>query len=649
MAVETQNWGPAVEQTKLWLETTDFNAGARSRVSPAAISGAMKIFLSAGLLDDVIAVLDEVPARGGAVNLFHWNIAIKGARQHKRFDEVVVLFDRMLAAGLEPDKYSVASMIPTLAELRQWDRAKLLYNGIPDSECDEVLRCSILQCAVKCARVSEALELFEGFPRPRSAQQFNSVISLLGAVGRWKDALDCYHVLLREAGEDRIALFTILRVLEKAGLGDADARDAAAQVKLLSRGGGGDGSSAATPDASMPPQQPQQHSEVDASGPPLSLNHLLAEARRSGAYKQAVEAADKWLAATYKHGHWSPAGLTQVTQIFGEANRVDRLVALLEQIESLASSTQPWRGPGVRNLNVLMAAFTKSGRPDLSLRVFAGIPAESRDGYSFGSALLALERQGNVEEAEAVLRAVDAAGLPRTPVMVNTMLALYGKAGLFERLVTTFRGLGPHADEVSRRVVLAALEKGGQVDTIAAMRGELFPTAARKPAPCVRPSKEAEVLAGGDADVDVEEVDEVDEEGGVSIRVLAQMPALSKAGTLFQKLMEKPSAGGISGVVKLYAMSGHIDAAIDMVENLGPAVNPITLSSTYNAILLAASSIGDWESAYNLFDRMVEKDVPRTMATYRYLMHVLQEYGDEDCVREVEVQAKVDGISLQAL
>ena len=128
MGVKTQNWGPAVTATKSWLSSHDFAAPS---ASPAAITGAMKIFISAGLVDEALAVIDLVRKKGGTLNAMHFNVALQGARQHKRYADAVLLFDRMtLECGIRADKFSVSTMIPTLAELGQWDRAIGLYNQV---------------------------------------------------------------------------------------------------------------------------------------------------------------------------------------------------------------------------------------------------------------------------------------------------------------------------------------------------------------------------------------------------------------------------------------------------------------------------------------------------------------------------------------
>ena len=387
--------------------------------------------------------------------------------------------------------------------------------------------------------------------------------------------------------------------------------------------------------------------------PQVPLNDLLREARRSGDYSIAVDAADAWRRAQ-RSTLSSSGGLQVVLQIYGEARLGDRVEEMMQAMDdaALQSKNQDYRPPSLRNYNALLVALVKCGRPKVALSVFERM--RDTDSYSFGAALLALERMGNWQAALELFESLGSGSgssqrVEKSVPLYNTLLSSLAKAGQWQKLLAVFREMGDKADQVSKSVVIQGLGRAGQVELLASMRAELMGDVKGGGGARINSSKDASDQAAGEDD----DVDDESRGGAGKVSVLRSMPVESKAGTLLQKLTEKPAQGGIQSIAKFYAMAGHIENAISMLDQIEEqgqtASNANARMATYNEILVALDWRGDWERAFELFLRMVKNNVPRNKTTYRAIGHVIGEFGDEDCLAHVQRRAENDGVDLNAL
>ena len=672
LAEQVGNFLPAVTEAQKWLDT----APLQQRKSASEITWVIKIFSRAGLADDAARVIDVVLSRGGEINTIHYNAALTALKQHKRHDKARALFERMKSAGAgcQPDQFTLTTMISVFAEQGDWEQGWQLYSSARNP--DAILQTAILQCASRCGKVDELLALFSSFSQPRPHPMFHAALAALGAAGRWQEAVDVYRRMLGESGADSIARYNIVRILQQhgqAGLA-AEFQQQGAAALVGGAGAAGGATMAATAAAAggaalavgtAAAAAAAAGAGAGAGSGSIPLTDLLREARRSGDYRIAVERADAWC-ATQRNGIFSPGGLQSVIQIYGEARLADRVLSLQAAMARQAQ-TQPERPPSLKNYNALLVALVKCGQADEALRVFALLPLPQRDAYSYSGALMAHQRKGNWQAALALFESMEteAPGVDKPAPLYNTLLSSLARAGQWRQMLAVFRQMGPKADSVSRAVVAQGLGKAGRVDELVAMRAELGGAAGDGAGAAGAGGVgggwrggQGEEAGTGAGEGEQTAVGASGEEEVSFGGVLRQMPVESKAGTLLQKLAEKPAQGGIHSVAKFYAMAGLLDQAIAVLEQseegaagsgAGAAggANSTARMAVYNEILVALGSIGDWERAYALFVRMVDNNVPRSLTTYRAVAHVLSEFGDEDCMDLVEQQAVKDGVDLK--
>ena len=406
------------------------------------------------------------------------------------------------------------------------------------------------------------------------------------------------------------------------------------------------------------------------SGAPLSrnawlpLNTLLREARRSGDFRLALDAADSWVAA-HKHPYiTSLGGLQCAIQIYGEARARDRVLALVD-VMGRQCRDHPNQPVSLRNWNTAMVALSQVGKADEAIAVFESL--KERDKFSFGAALKARERQGNWQASLDLFAALRAA-VPLEEIDAapfHSLLSCLSKAGQWEALLDVF-ALMPVSKRtrVTRQIVLQGLGKAGKAELIATMRHELLdehatdvPRASTSAA-VNQPLRAVQRKIGDEVATEEEEEEEREgDEGAEAVQVLQRMPPESKAGTLLDKLREAPAMAGLYSVAKFYASVMRIDEALSLLDELeaGLASSPNSSAQAqglYNEILKAVTKEGRWQQAGELLRRMVVQKVPRSLTTYQALLRMRREadsVNDEQALAQLEAQAKDDGVDLERL
>jgi len=114
-----------------------------------------------GLVEDSISLLDAVKKAGGSINIYNYNAALSACKKHKQFNRCLKLFEELQQLQLqpqsnndddsnsnsnispdsngtkekkdtkdsiEPDKVTLSIVISSLAELGQWEKAKVLFD-----------------------------------------------------------------------------------------------------------------------------------------------------------------------------------------------------------------------------------------------------------------------------------------------------------------------------------------------------------------------------------------------------------------------------------------------------------------------------------------------------------------------------------------
>jgi pentatricopeptide repeat protein len=140
---------------------------------------------------------------------------------------------------------------------------------------------------------------------------YTSIISVLGKAGDWERAWALFQGMQRPQGgllplkPDKVLVFTMVRILEKAGQ-----LERAAKVK----------------------QSSLQISRDDLETPTSPrFNDLIREGKRYGDFKLAVQAADAWL--SLNSSLRSPSGVTACINVYGFAVQPEKALNILDRLK----------------------------------------------------------------------------------------------------------------------------------------------------------------------------------------------------------------------------------------------------------------------------------------------------------------------------
>jgi pentatricopeptide repeat protein len=294
-------------------------------LTQSGVNSVIKIYGLAAMVDDAVEALSIAESKGVSLNVRHYNAVINVCRKHKRYDDALAVYERLLGASsskpggnglfLCPDIASKSSIIGVLGEQGQWERALNIFREVKVEEKDTILFTTMLCTLEKCSRTSESLEVFEEMmmmssSRTRSKedsikpsadsnsavdsskerkpdkanitptiQMYTSVISVLGKNGDWERSWALFQNMQKEEGgllalvPDKVLVFTMVRILEKAGQLEKAALVKQSSLKHF--------------------QQPFASEESSPSAP--NFNDLIREGKRSGDFRAAESAADSWL------------------------------------------------------------------------------------------------------------------------------------------------------------------------------------------------------------------------------------------------------------------------------------------------------------------------------------------------------------------
>jgi pentatricopeptide repeat protein len=292
-------------------------------LTQAGVNSVIKIYGLAAMVEDAVEALKIAESKGVLLNVRHYNAVINVCRKHKYYDEAVAVYERLLSMSsnssnsnrsgppIYPDIASKSSMIGILGEQGNWQRALSIFREIPKHGRDTILYTTILGCLEKNSRASEAQNIFEelllGIKEKKNKNEnplsinaghsdlnitqsasalvvpnlrlYTSIISVHGKNGDWERSWGMFQNMQKPIGEfpalipDKVLIFTMVRILEKAGQLEKAALVKQSSLKYF-----------------------VERSVSDDSIAAPNFSDLIREGKRSGDFRAAFAAADSWLA-----------------------------------------------------------------------------------------------------------------------------------------------------------------------------------------------------------------------------------------------------------------------------------------------------------------------------------------------------------------
>ncbi|XP_074580181.1 pentatricopeptide repeat-containing protein At2g29760, chloroplastic-like [Curcuma longa] len=157
-----------------------------------------------------------------APDIISFNSMITGYIHGGRLKEALQLFSKLRASGLQPDKFTIVSLLTACASLGALSQGKILHAHI--EQClvkqDVYLGTALLDMYTKCGKVDQAMLVF-GRMVERDAQTWTVIISGLAINGMGKLALEHFRLMKAEGlRPNAVAYVSVLTACSHSGLLD---------------------------------------------------------------------------------------------------------------------------------------------------------------------------------------------------------------------------------------------------------------------------------------------------------------------------------------------------------------------------------------------------------------------------------------------
>eukprot|EP01018_Ginkgo_biloba_P019081 Gb_13190 [translate_table: standard] len=123
----------------------------------------VNMYAKCGSLVDARGVFDQMPKR----DVFSWTTMIAAYTRHGLADEALTLFYQMQRAGIQPNRFTYASVIPSCAKLAALDQGMEIHHEINTSgfQSDIFLGNALLDMYTKCGSLENARNVFDKMPQ----------------------------------------------------------------------------------------------------------------------------------------------------------------------------------------------------------------------------------------------------------------------------------------------------------------------------------------------------------------------------------------------------------------------------------------------------------------------------------------------------
>lgn len=179
------------------------------------------LYAKCGYLKDALNIFNDIPEK----NIVSWTAIISGYLSFNRFEEVIDIFERMLATGLKPDSFTLVRVLSACTHLGDLKSAEWIHRYIfeTDSGRNVFVATSLVDMYSKCGSMERARPIFDKMPE-KDIVTWSVMIMGYASNGLPKEALDLFFQMRRENLEpDCYSMVGVLSACARLGalkLGD---------------------------------------------------------------------------------------------------------------------------------------------------------------------------------------------------------------------------------------------------------------------------------------------------------------------------------------------------------------------------------------------------------------------------------------------
>ncbi|XP_008794510.3 pentatricopeptide repeat-containing protein At2g22410, mitochondrial-like [Phoenix dactylifera] len=167
----------------LMVHAMIFKLGSESQIF--VMNALLHAYSSCGLMSLVRKVFDEIPYR----NVVSWNSVIGGYSQLDDCGEAFALFREMRESGLEPDEFTLVSLLSACSQMGSLNLGRLVHHYIVvmGANIDMILGNALVDMYGKCGDLGLAQKCFDGMP-VRNVVTWTSIVCAHAKHGLIDDA-----------------------------------------------------------------------------------------------------------------------------------------------------------------------------------------------------------------------------------------------------------------------------------------------------------------------------------------------------------------------------------------------------------------------------------------------------------------------------
>lgn len=165
----------------------------------------MNMYAASGDMALCRKVFDEMPVR----DVVSWTVLITGFKDFGRFDDALIVFERMKSEGVMPNQVTAVNALAACAGLEAFDIGVWIHEYVKrrEWELDVILGTSLIIMYGRCGRIEEGLRVFEEMSE-KNVMTWNAVIRGLALSKNGEQALRWFSRMEDEGIQRDHATFT---------------------------------------------------------------------------------------------------------------------------------------------------------------------------------------------------------------------------------------------------------------------------------------------------------------------------------------------------------------------------------------------------------------------------------------------------------
>eukprot|EP01018_Ginkgo_biloba_P000442 Gb_36920 [translate_table: standard] len=565
----------------------------------------VNMYVKCGSLVDARGVFDQMPKR----DVFSWTVMVGAYARHGFSKQALTLFYQMPRAGIQPNHFTFASVLPACSNLAV---LKDIHEEIVRSgfESDVFVASALVDMYAKCGNIEKARQVFDGMPQ-RDVVSWNAMIAAYAQNGHFEEARELFRKIPERnvvSWNGMIAGYTqnghpdeALKLFEKMPKRNVVSWN----VMIAGYAQNGHGEEALNLFRQMQLGGMKPNSKTFACVLPACSNLAALKDVHEEILTSGFE-SDIFVGSALVDMYAKCGNIQDARNVFEKVPQRDVVLwnAMIAgyahngYFDEALKLFQEMPERNVVSWNGIIAGYAQNGHVEEALKFFQEMP--ERNVVSWNGIIAGYAQNGHVDEALRFFQEMP----ERNIISWNAMIAGYSQNGHHEEALNLFQqmqlsGMKPNsktfASVLPAYANLAALEQGMEIH-------------------------EEIIRSGFQSDVFV---------GNALVDMYAKCGSIEKARDLFDKMHHRDIISW-TAMISGYAMHGCGKEAVELFEQMqhsGIKPNHVTLVS----VLSACCHAGLVDEGQKYFDCMMKHyQITPTMEHYSCMVDLLGRAGHLD-------------------